>query len=75
MMGLHSAQITAVAAAVTVFILRQILHVSWFWSVPLYALYFILWHGFRMLIYDRYFTPLAKLPGPKVRNSCNSNLR
>jgi len=65
-MGLSPGKITALAAAVTVYALNQTCHLSLFWGLPLYALYFIAWHGYRMLIYERYLSPLTALPGPKV---------
>jgi hypothetical protein len=66
MIELSPSKITAVAAAVTVYVLRRTHHVSLFWALPLYALYYIAWQLNRMVIYERYITPLAKMPGPKV---------
>ena len=39
------------------------------WIIPFYLGVFLVWNGFRILIYQRYLNPLSRLPGPKVSAS------
>ena|SRR5271170_149991 len=37
------------------------------WSiVPIYLVLFLVWNGYRTVIYERYLNPLSRIPGPKV---------
>ena len=44
---------------------------SLWWVIPNFFALFLAWGAYRMFIYERYINPLSKLPGPKVRLSCN----
>ena len=48
------------------YLLRRNYGYSWLWVIPLYFSMFVEFHMVRMLVYERYLSPLAKLPGPKV---------
>jgi hypothetical protein len=39
-----------------------------YWSngILLYFAFFLVYHGYHMFIYERFLSPLSKLPGPKV---------
>lgn len=59
-------RVSALLSLLATYLLRRNYGCSWFWAIPLYFSLFIDFHMLRMLVYERYFTPLAKLPGPKV---------
>jgi len=63
------ARVTRAIALLSVgitYLLRRNYGYSWWWAIPLYFSMFVEFHMVRMLVYERYLSPLAKLPGPKV---------
>ena len=62
----YAMKLVALAAAATTYGLKQSYKISWVLAVPIYFLYFLAWHGYRMLIYERFLSPLSRVPGPKV---------
>lgn len=61
-------RILAGLAAVITYFLRQQYGSSWLWAVPIYFALFVAVSGYRILIYERFLSPLARLPGPMVFN-------
>lgn len=59
-------RVSALLSLLATYFLRRNYGCSWFWAIPLYSCLFINFHMLRMFVYERYFSPLAKLPGPKV---------
>jgi len=59
-------RVLVLLSLLTTYFLRRIYGYSWFWAIPLYYSLFIEYHLIRMLVYERYMSPLSKLPGPKV---------
>ena len=56
----------ALVSGIATFVLHEAWGWSWLWAVPLFIALFIAFQAYRMLIYERFLSPLAKLPGPKV---------
>lgn len=56
-------------AALITYFLRQAYGSSWLWAVPIYFTLNFVAEAYRILIYERFVSPLAKIPGPKVLHS------
>lgn len=65
-MALSSFQVIALVAATTTFVLKHYFGGSWWYVIPLFITFFITWNAYRMFVYERYLSPLARLPGPKA---------
>jgi hypothetical protein len=56
----------ALTAALATVVIHHVWGYSWLWSVPVFIGFFIATQAYRMLIYERFVSPLTKLPGPGV---------
>ena len=65
-------KLIAASTAVITYGLKEKFGVSLWYSIPIYIVFFLAWNGYCMLIYERYFNPLSRLPGPKVRPSSST---
>jgi len=54
-------------AALATAVLYHVWGYSLLWSLPVFIAFFIATQAYRMLIYERFVSPLTKLPGPKVQ--------
>jgi hypothetical protein len=59
-------KLLALLSALTAFVLRERYGYSWFYTIPIFIGYFLAFHGYRMLIYERFISPIARVPGPKA---------
>ena len=59
-------KVLAVFAVLVTYVLRLKFGCSWWYAIPLYFGFFLAYHGYRMLIYERFINPISKVPGPKV---------
>lgn len=59
-------KVLAVLAVLVTYVLRLKVGCSWWYAIPLYFGFFLAYHGYRMLIHERFINPISKLPGPKV---------
>jgi hypothetical protein len=71
-MAPSSFQLITITATLTTFVLKRYLGCSWWYAVPIFIAFFITWNAYRILIYERYLSPLARLPGPKVALARNN---
>ena len=58
----------ALAAALATAVIHNVWGYSLLWSVPVFIGFFIATQAYRMLIFERFVSPLTKLPGPGVCN-------
>jgi hypothetical protein len=56
----------ALTAALATVVIHHVWGYSLLWSVPVFIGFFIATQAYRMLIFERFVSPLTKLPGPKV---------
>jgi hypothetical protein len=56
----------ALTAALATVVIHHVWGYSLLWSVPVFIGFFIATQVYRMLIFERFLSPLTKLPGPKV---------
>lgn len=61
-------RVIAIGTTLVTFLLNQRLGWSWWIAIPIYFGSLIAYNGFRILIYERFISPIAYLPGPKARH-------
>jgi len=65
-MALSVNAVIAIGSAIVTYVVHATYGLAYWWSIPIYGAIFIVYHGYRMLIYERFISPLSRLPGPKV---------